>query len=133
MARILLVEDDPDVKPLLEHLLLSEGYQVATADSVTVAVSLLEAQPFDLVMCDVNLPDGSGLSIADKASAAGVKALVITGYGLSLKPGSLERYDYLLKPLRVAELTAAIKRCLADKGGQTEVVFEVIQFPKPAP
>ncbi len=49
MARILLVEDDPDVKPLLEHLLLSEGYQVATADSVTVAVSLLEAQPFDLV------------------------------------------------------------------------------------
>jgi len=131
MARILLVEDDPDVKPLLEHLLLSEGYQVTTADSVAVAVSLLEAQPFDLVMCDVNLPDGSGLSIADKASATGVKALVVTGYGLSLKPGSLDRYDYLLKPLRVAELTAAIKRCLAEKGGESEVVFEVIQFPKP--
>ena len=131
MARILLVEDDPDVKPLLEHLLLSEGYQVTTADSVAVAVSLLEAQPFDLVMCDVNLPDGSGLSIADKASATGVKALVVTGYGLSLKPGSLDRYDYLLKPLRVAELTAAIKRCLAEQGGESEVVFEVIQFPKP--
>lgn len=131
MTRILLVEDDPDVKPLLEHLLLSEGYQVTTADSVAVAVSLLEAQPFDLVICDVNLPDGSGLSIADKASAAGVKALVVTGYGLSLRPGSLERYDYLLKPLRVAELTATIKRCLAEKGSEFEIVFEVIQFPKP--
>ncbi|MGO8915325.1 MAG: response regulator [Stellaceae bacterium] len=131
MARILLVEDDPDVRPLLEHLLLSEGYQVTTADSVAVAVSLLEAQPFDLAICDVNLPDGSGLSIADKAIAAGVKVLVVTGHGLSLKPGSLDRYDYLLKPLRVAELTAAINRCLAEKGGESEVVFEVIQFPKP--
>jgi two-component system response regulator PilR (NtrC family) len=130
MTRILLVEDDPDVRPLLEHILLSEDYQVATADSVAIAVSLLEAQPFDLVLCDVNLPDGSGLSIADKARAAGVKALVVTGHGLSLKPGSLARYDYLLKPLRVAELTATIKRCLAEKDDESEVVFEVIRFPK---
>jgi DNA-binding NtrC family response regulator len=129
MVRILLVEDDPDVRPLLEHILLVERYEVTSAESVSVATALLGAQPFDLVICDVNLPDGSGLAIADKAGAMGVKALVVTGHGLSLKPGSLAPYDYLLKPIRVDELVRAIKRCVAGKGDGSDV----IPFPRPAP
>ena len=109
-------------------MLLTERYQVTVAESVAVATSLLELQPFDLVICDVNLPDGSGLAVADKAIAAGIKVLVVTGHGLSLTPGSLAPYDYLLKPLRVNELVLAIERRLAEKGGDSEV----IQFPKPA-
>jgi DNA-binding response OmpR family regulator len=120
------VEDDPDVRPLLEHILLENGYQVAVAESVASATALLAAQPYDLVICDVNLPDGSGLTVADQAKAAGVKALVVTGQGLSLKPGSLQPYDYLLKPLRGSELLAGIERRLADRGDNAEV----IQFPK---
>lgn len=125
MTRILLVEDDPDVQPLLEHILVAEGHHVTAAGSVAVAASLLSAQPFDLVICDVNLPDGSGLKIADQAIAAGVKALVVTGHGLSVKPGSLQPYNYLLKPIRVGELAAAIKRCL-DGTSRSKVV----RFPK---
>ncbi len=128
MARILLVEDDPDVRPLMEHIILDRGYQVTTAESVTIATALLGAQPFDLVICDVNLPDGSGLTVADQAIEAGIKTLVVTGHGLSLKPGSLRPYDYLLKPVRGAELLANIQRCLADKSGDAEIV----QFPKPS-
>src|SRR5260370_738092 len=101
MARILLVEDDPDVRPLLVHLLLEHRYHVTTAETVLTATTLLCSQPFDLVICDVNLPDGSGLTVADRAKAAGVKVLVMTGQGLSLKPSSLQQYDYLLKPLRL--------------------------------
>jgi DNA-binding NtrC family response regulator len=128
VARILLVEDDPDVRPLMEHIILDRGYQVTTAESVTVATTLLNAQPFDLVICDVNLPDGSGLTVADQAIAAGIKTLVVTGHGLSLKPGTLQPYDYLLKPVRGDELLANIQRCLADKSGDAEIV----QFPKPS-
>jgi DNA-binding NtrC family response regulator len=128
VARILLVEDDPDVRPLMEHIILDRGYQVTTAESVTIATALLSAQPFDLVICDVNLPDGSGLTVADQAIEAGIKTLVVTGHGLSLKPGSLRPYDYLLKPVRGAELLANIQRCLADKSGDAEIV----QFPKPS-
>jgi DNA-binding response OmpR family regulator len=127
--RILLVEDDPDVRPLLEHLLLDRRYDVTTADTVAIATALLDRQPFDLVLCDVNLPDGSGLRVADHAMAAGIKVLVITGHGLKLRPGDLAGYDYLLKPLRVAELVAAIERRLAERNGGSEV----IEFPKPAP
>ena len=121
-ARILLVEDDPDVRPLMEHILIAELYSVTTAESVAVALSLLGKQPFDLVICGVNLPDGSGLRVADEATAAGVKALVVTGHGLSLKPGNLAPCDYLLKPLRVSDLVAAIERALAEKDGGSKIV-----------
>jgi DNA-binding response OmpR family regulator len=128
MARILLVEDDPDVRPLLEHILLSENYQVTAVETAAVALSLQASQPFDLAICDVDLPDASGLIVADRAGLAGVKTLVITGRGLSLEPGSLAPYDYLLKPLRVAELISAIRRRLADRG-----LADVVRLRKPAP
>jgi hypothetical protein len=51
--------------------------------------------------------------------------LVITGYGFSLRPDTLSPYDYLLKPVRGAELLAGIQRSLADKAGG-----EIIEFPK---
>src|SRR6266446_5525114 len=122
MARILLVEDDPDVRPLMEHILLAHGYQVTTAETVAIANALLSAVPFDLAICDVNLPDGSGLTVADRAAAAGVKALVVTGQGLSLRPGSLSAYDYMLKPLRGGELLAGIARRLAEEDSDASVI-----------
>jgi DNA-binding LytR/AlgR family response regulator len=50
---------------------------------------------------------------------------VLTGQGLRLAPGALAAYDYLLKPVRVSELSAAIERCLAKKAGS-----QVVPFPK---
>jgi DNA-binding response OmpR family regulator len=128
MTRILLVEDDPDVRPLLEHILLSSGFAVTAVESVSGAISLISSQPYDLVVTDVNLPDGSGLGVADRATEAGVKSLVVTGHGLGLEPGSLAAYDYLLKPLRVDELLAAIRRCLART--EASSASRVVRFPK---
>ena len=125
MARILLVEDDLDVRPLLEYVLGTEaGHEVAAVESVANAATLLATQPFDLVVTDVNLPDGNGLRIADQAKAQGVKALVLTAHGLSFAPGELAAYDYLLKPLRVKEFLAAVRRQLPREDGQA------LSFPK---
>ena len=127
MARILLVEDDPDVRPLLEHILHGEGYETTVTETVTNALALIGQQPFDLVITDVNLPDGSGLRVADAAAAAGRKAMVLTGQGLSLKPGALAAYDYLLKPVRVPELLEAVKKRLSRPEGGAKIV----DFPPP--
>ena len=125
MTRILLVEDDPDVRPLLEHIVRAEGYEVTAEGTVANAIVLLETQPFDLVLTDVNLPDGSGLKVADKAKEMGVRALVVTGYGLSIKAGSLAPYDYLLKPLRPGELLSAIRERLPRRGDG-----QIVPFPR---
>ncbi len=123
MARILLVEDDPDVRPLLEHIIASEaGFQVTAVETAARAIELLVAQPYDLVLTDVNLPDGSGLRVADKAAELEVRALVFTGHGLSITPGSLAKYDYLLKPVRAPELLKAIRTRLARRTGEGKVV-----------
>jgi len=125
MDRILLVHDDPEVRSLLEHLLLDNGFQVTTAGSVASASTLLDSQPFELAICEVNLPDGSGLAVADRAESAGVKALVVTRKDLTPQPGNLASYDYLPKLLRVVELLEGVERCLTDKSSEAEV----IQFP----
>jgi len=98
---------------LRQHILLDNAYEVTTPESVTNATTLLIAQPSDLVLCDVSLPDGSGRTVADKAIAAGVKAPVVTRKDSTPQPGGLAPYDYLPKPLRVIELLDHIERCLA--------------------
>ena len=90
MPRILLVEYDPDVRPLLEHIIQTEaGYAVTSTQNLANGLRLLPEHPFDLLVTDVNLPDGSGLSLADKAKELGIARLVLTGHGLSLKSGTL--------------------------------------------
>jgi DNA-binding response OmpR family regulator len=56
VPRILLVEDDIDVRPLLEHILLDAEFEVTAVESLANALALLEKQPFDLVVTDVKLP-----------------------------------------------------------------------------
>ena len=127
MARILLVEDDLDVRPLLEHILKTEArYDVVAVESMANALALLDQQPFDLVITDVNLPDGSGLKVADKARARGVRALIFTGHGLGLEPGALAHYDYLLKPLHADEFLEAVRRRVPREDS------EVLPFPRPS-
>jgi CheY-like chemotaxis protein len=126
MTRILLVEDDLDVRTLLEHVLVGQGYQVTAIETVQNARKQLETTPYDLVIADGVLPDGTGFEVADVARSRGVPALVITGHALQLPKDELLKYDYLLKPVRAPELLEAIRRRLPRPGGTGEVV----PFPK---
>lgn len=122
MTRILLVEDDLDVRMMMEHVLVGAGYAVTTTESVANALALLDNQPFHLVLVDVKLVDGSGLDVAQRAQELGVKTLVVTAYGLQLPRDSLERFDYLLKPIRPQELIDAIRRVLKGQDGEADVI-----------
>ena len=110
MARILLVEDDDDVRLLLEHVLTREGYVVTAMETSAQARGVLERERdrYDLVLADGKLNDGTGMDVGDRAEALGVPVLIVTGYGLTLDPAKLRRFDYLLKPVRPAELLEAI-------------------------
>jgi DNA-binding NtrC family response regulator len=122
-AHILLVEDDPDVRPVMEYLFNAEGHRVTSVECLTKALELLNSRHFDLVVTDADLPDGNGLGVADRAADLGISALVVTGYRPYLKrPGV--RYDFLFKPLRPAELIKAVRSRLSGEGAQ------IIPFPR---
>ncbi|MGO8918280.1 MAG: response regulator [Stellaceae bacterium] len=119
MARILLVEDDPDVKPLLEHVLVGAGYQLASTKSAKEALTLVAAVDYDMVVTDWRLPDGDGRDVADAAVGRGAKAIIITGYGLSLPPEDRQPHTFLLKPIRPSELLLAVGRTLGEIGSNS--------------
>src|SRR6266705_2518391 len=108
MTRILLVEDDEDVRPMMERVLLSVGYQVDSVASVRSAVILLRRRSYDLVVADGRLPDGTGMMAADRAAEKGINTLIVTAYAFRLPKEELLRYPYLLKPVRPNELLLAI-------------------------
>ena len=110
--RILLVEDEADVRMLLQHVLLAADYRVDCAETVEAAYALLEKHTYQLVLADGRLQDGTGMMVAEKAGESGTKALIITGYAFHLPREKLGQYEFLLKPVRPSELLAAIERIL---------------------
>jgi len=110
MSRILLVEDDAELRLLLEHVLLGAGYDVDTAATVEAACALLESAAYDLVLADGRLEDGTGMMIAEQAGERGAKSLIITGYAFELPKEQLLQYEFLLKPVRPSELLEAVGR-----------------------
>src|SRR5262249_46801145 len=100
MARILLVEDDADVGPLLEHILIGQNYQVTVAENFEAGRRRVEVETYDLVLTDLRLGDGDGLDLADAAKAAGMKTLLLSSYVLQCPPERLTEHRFLWKPVR---------------------------------
>jgi DNA-binding response OmpR family regulator len=111
MKNILLVEDDPHVRPFMEHVLLDAGYGVDAAIGVAQARTLLANGGYDLVLTDGKLPDGSGIEIADDAKRRGIMVVLITGLALTYSKDELE---YLIKPVRPYELLLTVRRYIGD-------------------
>ncbi|MFC5511719.1 histidine kinase famiy protein [Massilia jejuensis] len=115
-ARILVVEDNEDVRELAETMLEAAGYAVVSAPSGEQALDLLEEdQAIDLVFTDVMMPGGmNGLQLADQVRARrpGTPVLVTTGYMDELPIGRGERLDILGKPYRQEDLLARVRAIL---------------------
>ncbi|MBP7454261.1 MAG: sigma-54-dependent Fis family transcriptional regulator [Ottowia sp.] len=103
-ARVLVVDDEPDLRTLYELTLLRAGYEVLAAGTVAEARDQLAAQRFDVVITDMRLPDGLGLELLRELAAEQrtERSIVITAYGSpenaveALKCGA---FDYLTKPV----------------------------------
>ena len=114
--RLLVVDDEPDLRTLYELTLVREGYDVDSAGAMEDAWALLQERGpggYQLVITDMRLPDGTGLDLLRRIEQAGrtEKAVVITAYGSpenaveALKAGA---YDYLTKPVDLRQFRAVI-------------------------
>ena len=110
--RILLVEDDEQVQVLIEEFLTDAGYEVDTATTVAQACSLLASRKYNLVLTDGRLPNGTGLTIAEKAHEIGIKSIMLTGYGDEFEPLRPDYLSILHKPIRLRNLLQEIEDSL---------------------
>jgi DNA-binding NtrC family response regulator len=119
-SRILVVDDERSLREFLTILLGQAGYDVTTAESVESGIAALEESSFDLAMCDLKLPDGSGLSVLEEARNRQLETpfIIITAHTTpqhaleSMRAGAAE---YLSKPFDVEELKLIIGKLLPEK------------------
>jgi DNA-binding NtrC family response regulator len=124
-ARILVVDDEPSMLEFLGLLLEEAGYDVSTAGSVAEGRKTFSEGDFDLVLCDIIMPDGNGLDLLRdiKAHNSSTSVIMMTAYTSTksaieaMKRGA---YDYVSNPFDVDELKVVIQKAIE----KTELVDE---------
>ena len=117
-AHVLVVDDEPDIRELLELTLVRMGLDVATVGTIAEAKEKLREDRYDLCLTDMRLSDGEGLDLVRHiaGNAAEVPVAVITAYGsaenavAALKAGA---FDYVSKPVGLEQLRALVRSALS--------------------
>jgi len=126
MNRILIIDDDLSLREMLGIILRQQKMTVTEASSVQQALVLIREQSFDLVFCDIQLSDGSGVDLLKESRqiCPDTPFVMITAYASpetaidALKTGA---YDYITKPFDVEELISLARRALERKQLHHEV------------
>ena len=116
MGLALIVDDDADAAEMLAALIASEGYSVAIAHSLAEARNCMALRPPDLVLLDLRLPDGSGLSLfGEQSLLCNAQVVLVTGYATletSIEALRLGAADYLVKPVNMTHLRGVLSRVM---------------------
>ena len=117
MNNVLVVDDDQDIRLLLDRFLTKNKFATKTAPDGGSAIQLLKEDSFDLVLCDFKLPDITGLELIQKIKILRPEAaiIVITGYSdvkVAVKAIKLGAYDYVTKPLYPDEILMTIQQAI---------------------
>ena len=117
--KILIIEDEPDIRKTLEYNISREGYHVVSASSLLEAKSQIESDSFSLILLDLMLPDGSGLDLcrdikSDKEKSS-IPIIILTAKDDEVDKVvgfELGADDYVTKPFSVRELILRMKAVL---------------------
>ena len=112
--RVLLVENHLDTLKCLAKLLALHGHDVATARTLTAARELCEHGNFDVLICNIALPDGDGCELAALAKRCGTKAIALTAYGTKADVDRTTEAGFLVhltKPVDYDAIEAAMTNC----------------------
>ena len=117
MKKLLIVDDDIDLCLLLNLYLTRKGFKVTEAHSSKEALSFIQYNPPDLVVCDIRLQDMDGISLMNivKDNSPDLPFVFITAYDdikTSSKAMSSGALDYITKPLLPEEVTLCIQKIL---------------------
>lgn len=126
IARILIVDDEPDITHLFENFLTGLGYDISAAITPEIAIELFEKENFDVAVLDINMPRISGLKLLEQFKQTSPELIVIMVSAIQdtdivVKCIQHGAYDYLAKPIiDLNQLQIRISRGLAEKQIRSE-------------
>ncbi len=128
--RILIVEDEVKLNDIIQRTLKAEGYVVDGVGTATDGYEHLNTYPYDLVILDLNLPDGTGTSLLKRLREHGhtMPALILTARGdLDSKVENFQAGadDYVVKPVAIAELAIRVQALLRRGSALQENILRV--------
>ncbi|MCA9057424.1 MAG: sigma-54-dependent Fis family transcriptional regulator [Planctomycetaceae bacterium] len=117
---LLVVDDDRYIQNAMADYLRSLGYRTETASTCTEAMERMEEFPFEVVICDVNLPDHDGFNLLQwsRENTPETSVILLTGYGTiesAVEAIRMGAFDYLTKPVIDDELRFSIERALSQR------------------
>lgn len=129
--KILIIDDDIYITSLLDNFFKKEGYNTQTANKGKPALLLLKKEEFDVVLCDIRLPDMDGMDLLRKIHQLSPQTAVVmmTAYAEikvaveSIKAGA---YDYITKPIHPDNIKSIVKNAIEKKPGEDPDVQEFI-------
>ncbi|RTZ93865.1 MAG: sigma-54-dependent Fis family transcriptional regulator, partial [Deltaproteobacteria bacterium] len=115
--RILVVDDEKDIRTMLKILLSKEGYNVDTASGGLAALEKIEKTFYPLIISDIRMPDLSGLDLLKKVQEKSPRSLMILVTAYASNETAIEgmkhgAYDYITKPFKIDEIKVVIKNAL---------------------
>ena len=116
-VRVLLVEDEDDLRMLVGEALRMPGYKVSTPADGPAAITAMEREPFDVVVSDVSMPNGmSGIELSDHAARLQPNARVIltSGFARAQLPALPGNVIFLPKPYRIPQLLGLLPKRAAQ-------------------
>ena len=127
--RILIVDDERNLRESLSEALIQEGYEVLTAANGKAAYSIIQDEGLDLLLCDWRMPEMDGAALLnhlrDDGRLVDLPTLVITAHGTSnnaIDAIQLGAYDFVTKPFDLDDVLVTIRRALDHSALQKEVI-----------
>ena len=116
-GRILIVDDDPHFLRILNRILSGEKFQVTATSNPCDALGLLRSGNFNLIICDLRMPDCDGLNVLQGIRSAGneIPVIILTAYAETdayLEAVNAGATEFLNKPINSEELLPVVRKCL---------------------
>jgi two-component system cell cycle response regulator len=119
LTRILIVEDKEEIRDMLKEAMVLSGYECLTAGNGREALECLAANPVDVVLTDIKMPEMNGLELTTHIKKShDIDVIVMTGFTEDFTYEeiiSMGASDFMLKPVSIAELCMRIRRVLREK------------------
>src|ERR1051325_2755946 len=125
-ARILVIDDDPNVLDLTRFHLQKEGFEVLTAESGEDGLRLLAGSLFNVALTDLRLPDIDGIELVKRCKEVSpdTEIIIITGYssiGKAVEAAHAGAFHFVEKPINYEELLLLINKAIESSAQKTEI------------